>query len=315
MDRSDIPSLDDLRAFEATARLGSVRLAADSLALTHGAVSRRITKLANDIGVSLFEKNGRGLRLTPAGETLNLTLGRFFGELGATVQSLRASRPGKTALVLSCEPSVAARWLIPRLGAFQTAHPGIALHLSVGGGLVDFRKNQVDLAIRRLDFAVPEAWNVKTLFAERVGPVMRPEWVPKFERGDYLALGSKTRPDAWAKWLKAHPSARRPTEIRYYDHHALIVEAAAAGLGVALSPLVLVVDDVERGSLAAPAGFDPDGSQYGLIWLGAGELQGVEFELAEWLLAQFSHLNSAGGAPRTRRRKTGTMQNSGKTPD
>ena len=79
MDRSDIPSLDDLRAFEATARLGSVRLAADSLALTHGAVSRRITKLANDIGVRLFEKNGRGLRLTPAGETLNLTLSRFFG--------------------------------------------------------------------------------------------------------------------------------------------------------------------------------------------------------------------------------------------
>ena len=119
---------------------------------------------------------------------------------------------------------------------------------------------------------------------------MRPELVPRFEDGDYLALGSKTRPDAWAKWLKTHPSARRPTEIRYYDHHALIVEAAAAGLGVALSPLVLAVDDVARGSLAAPAGFDPDGSQYGLIWLGASELQGMEFELEKWLLAQFSLL-------------------------
>jgi DNA-binding transcriptional LysR family regulator len=290
MDRSDIPSLDDLRAFEATARLGSVRLAADALALTHGAVSRRITKLAKDIGVSLFEKHGRGLRLTPAGETLNLTLGRFFGELSATVQSLRASHAEKTALVLSCEPSVAARWLIPRLGAFQAVHPGIALHLSVGGGLVDFRKNQVDLAIRRLDFAVPESWNVQPLFAESVGPVMRPECVPSFEHGDYLALGSKTRPDAWAQWLKTHPSARRPTEIRYFDHHALIVEAAAAGLGVALSPRVLAVDDVERGSLAAPAGFDPDGSQYGLIWLGWSELQGAALALAAWLQAQFGRL-------------------------
>ena len=120
---------------------------------------------------------------------------------------------------------------------------------------------------------------------------MRPEWVPRFEQGDYLALGSKTRPDAWAQWLKTHPSARRPIEIRYYDHHALIVEAASAGLGVALSPLVLVVDDVGRGSLAAPAGFDPDGSQYGLIWLGSSELEGVEFELAEWLQAQFSRLS------------------------
>jgi len=121
---------------------------------------------------------------------------------------------------------------------------------------------------------------------------MRPELVPRFERGDYLALGSKTRPDAWAQWLKTHPSARRPTEIRYYDHHSLIVEAASAGLGVALSPLVLAIDDVERGSLAAPAGFDPDGSQYGLIWLGSSELQGVEFELAGWLLAQFSRLSA-----------------------
>jgi DNA-binding transcriptional LysR family regulator len=288
VNRTDIPSLDDLRAFEATARLGSVRLAADSLALTHGAVSRRITKLAVDIGVRLFEKNGRGLRLTPAGETLNLTLSRFFGELAATVQSLRVISAWKTALVLSCEPSVAVRWLIPRLGAFQAAHPNMALHLSVGGGLVDFRKNHVDLAIRRLDFAIPEAWNVRILFPEKMGPVMRPEFVSRFEDGDYLALGSKTRPDAWAQWLKTHPSARRPTEIRYYDHHALIVEAASAGLGVALSPLVLAVDDVERGSLAAPAGFDPDGSQYGLIWLGSSELQGTELELAAWLQAQFS---------------------------
>jgi len=63
------------------------------------------------------------------------------------VQSLRASSTGKTALVLSCEPSVAMRWLIPRLGRFQAAHPNITLHLSVGGGLVDFRRNQVDFAI------------------------------------------------------------------------------------------------------------------------------------------------------------------------
>jgi DNA-binding transcriptional LysR family regulator len=290
MNRTDIPSLDDLRAFEATARLGSVRLAADALALTHGAVSRRITKLADDIGVPLFEKSGRGLRLTPAGETLNLTVGRFFSELAATVHSLRAARGEQSALVLSCEPSVAMRWLIPRLGDFQAAYPDIAVHLSVGGGPVDFRRGRVNLAVRRLDFALPEAWHVRRLFAEKVGPVMRPELAAAFAQGGYLALGSKTRPDSWAQWLQAHPAAKRPAEIRYYDHHALIVEAASAGLGVALSPLVLAIDDVERGRLAAPAGFDPDGSHYGLIWLGDSELQGAERKLAAWLEAQFSRL-------------------------
>jgi DNA-binding transcriptional LysR family regulator len=296
MRRSDIPSLDDLRAFEATARLGSVRLAADSLALTHGAVSRRITKLADDIGVKLFEKNGRGLRLTSAGETLNLTLGRFFGELATTVQNLRASNGEQQTIVLSCEPSVAMRWLIPRLANFQENHPTIAVHLSVGGGPIDFRKDRVNLAIRRLDFAVPETWSVKRLFAERVGPVMRPDLASTFMDGKYLALGSKTRPDAWAQWLMSHSSVQRPSDIRYYDHHALIVEAASAGLGVALSPLVLVADDIERGRLAAPLDFDPDGSYYGLIWLGTNELQGIELEFAKWLQKELSPLVTADAA-------------------
>jgi DNA-binding transcriptional LysR family regulator len=283
MNRSEIASLDDLRAFEATARLGSVRMAADELALTHGAVSRRITKLSEDLGFRLFEKSGRGLRLTAAGETLNLTLGRFFAELATTIEGLRAADPRRNALVLSCEPSVAMRWLIPRLANFQDARPDIALHLSVGGGPVEFRRERVDLAIRRLDFALPEAWHVQRLFAEKMGPVMSPQLAPAFSAGDYIALGSKTRPDAWSHWLSAHPSARRPAEIRYYDHHFLIVEAASAGLGVALSPLVLATDDVDRGRLIAPAGFDPDGSHYGLIWAGDIELGDHARTLAGWL--------------------------------
>jgi DNA-binding transcriptional LysR family regulator len=286
MKRSEIPSLDDLRAFETTARLGSVRLAADSLALTHGAVSRRITKLSEDLGFKLFEKSGRGLRLTAAGETLNLTLGRFFTELATTVESLRAANAQQNALVLSCEPSVAMRWLIPRLANFQSAHSDIALHLSEGGGPVEFRRDRIDLAIRRLDFALPDAWHVQRLFPEKVGPVMSPQLAPAFASGKYIALGSKTRPDAWSHWLSIHPSVRRPREIRFYDHHFLIVEAASAGLGVALSPMVLATDDIDRERLIAPAGFDPDGSHYGLIWIGETELSGKAHDLARWLQAQ-----------------------------
>jgi len=83
---------------------------------------------------------------------------------------------------------------------------------------------------------------------------MGPELVPRFEHDEYLAIGSKTRPDAWAQSLGTRPSARRSKEVRYHDSYSLSVEAASAGLGVALSPLVLAVDDVARGSLAAPAG-------------------------------------------------------------
>lgn len=82
------------------------------------------------------------------------------------------------------------------------------------------------------------------------------------------------------------PSVRRPREIRFYDHHFLIVEAATAALGVALSPWVLATDDIDRGRLVAPAGFDPDESHYGLIWMGETELSGKAHDLALWLQAQ-----------------------------
>ena len=288
MKRSEIPSLDDLRAFEAAARLGSVRSAADSLALTHGAVSRRLTKLSQDLGFTLFEKSGRGLRLTQAGETLNLTLGRFFAELAETFEKLRRTNTPQDAVVLSCEPSVAMRWLIPRLAAFQAAFPHFALHLSVGGGPIDFRRDRIDLAIRRLDFAIPDTWHVERLFAEEVGPVMSPELVSAFDDADYIALGSKTRPHAWSDWLSTHPAHHRPREIRYYDHHFLMLEAALAGLGVALSPRVLAADDISRSRLAAPAGFDPDGSSYGLVWPAGEELKGKSGPFVQWLRNELS---------------------------
>lgn len=286
MKRSDLPSLDDLRAFETVARLGSVRKAAEALALTHGAVSRRVAKLSEDLGFDLLERDGRGIRPTAAGQALHQTVGRCFGEIGATIEGLRATLQQSGTLVVSCEPSVAMRWLIPRLPSFQAAQPDVAVHLSVGGGPVEFRRDRIDLAIRRLDFALPESWHVQRLFAEQVGPVMSPGLVAGFSAGHYLALGSKTRPDAWPNWLAAHPSARRPSEIRYLDHHFLVVEAAAAGLGVAMSPRILAVDDIERQRLVAPAGFDADGSHYGLIRTGGLPLTEQASAFCQWLEAQ-----------------------------
>lgn len=284
MKRSTIPSLDDLRAFEATARLGSVRSAADDLALTHGAVSRRISKLSRDISTPLFEKDGRGLKMTAEGETLFRIASRFFVELEETIYKFRESTDKNgTAVVLSCERSVAMRWLIPRLSQFQDSHPEIAVHLSVGGGPLDFERDQVSLAIRRLDFSIPDAWQVEYLFPERVGPVMAPRLRSDFETGNYLGLGSKTRPDAWNDWLMANTDCPQPKDIRYHDHHFLMVEAASSSLGVALSPEVLAVDDIKNQRLVAPMGFSEDGTQYGLIYPKKQDLSESVKRLIAWL--------------------------------
>lgn len=282
MKRSDLPSLDDLRAFETVARLGSVRAAAGELSLTHGAVSRRVAKLAVDLGFRLFEPAGRGLRLTRDGAALSEAATKALALIEDSVSAIR-SASGSGPIVLSCERSLALRWLIPRLSAFQDRHPEIEIHLSTGGGSLDFTRERVTLAIRRLDFALAPDWTVHELMPERVGPVMAPGLRGRFERGDYVALGSRTRPKAWSAWHGTHPHVPRPRSLQLLDHHFLMTEAALGGLGVALAPEVIVSRDVALGRLVAPCGFVPDGTSYGLIYPNSYAPTGPAATLCAWL--------------------------------
>jgi DNA-binding transcriptional LysR family regulator len=285
MKRSEIPSLDDLRAFEIVARLGSVRAAADELALTHGAVSRRVSKLSLDLGLRLLEADGRGVRLTSDGERLAEASGKAFDLITDALAKIRSASKA-VPIILSCERSLAMRWLIPRLSGFQDKYPDIEVHLSTGGGALDFARDRVTLAIRRLDFPAPSQWTIITLMPERMGPVTPPSQKEKFAAGDYVALGSRTRPNAWSAWLEAHPDAPRPRTMRLFDHHFLMVEAALGGLGVALAPWAIAADDVAAGRLDAPLGFDSDGSDYGLIFPKSLAMTDDLKALRDWLLEQ-----------------------------
>lgn len=284
MKRSDIPSLDDLRAFEVVARLGSVRAAAAELNLTHGAVSRRVSKLSEHLDIRLLEVDGRGLRLTEEGSRLAEATTDALSLVSAALEDIRKvdlSPP----IVVSCERSVAMRWLIPRLSEFQDRHPEIDFHLSVGGGGFDFARDRITLAIRRLDFAIDANWQVERLIEEEVGPVMHPAMTDRFAAGDYVALAAKTRPDGWQKWSTAHPDAPKPRSTRFLDHHFLMVEAAASGLGVAMCPKIIAIDDIRKGRLTAPFGFHPDGSHYGVIRSAlARRTAGID-QFVSWLLA------------------------------
>ena len=282
MKRSDIPSLDDLRAFEAVVRFGSVRAAADELALTHGAISRRVAKLTTDVGFRLMEPAGRGVRPTLAGEKLADSTSIALKEIGGAVQEIRAGFV-KPPIILSCERSLAMRWLIPRLSEFQDMHPGIEVQLSTGGGPLDFMRDRVTLAIRRLDFPIDPEWTVIKFMAERVGPVMLPSMRDQFIAGDYVAIGTKTRPLAWQVWLKSQADAPRPRATQLLDHHFLMVEAALGGLGVALAPRAIVAGDAR---LEAPLGFEPDGTDYGLIYPSQMVMSDDVKSLINWLIVQ-----------------------------
>ncbi|KDU95472.1 transcriptional regulator [Komagataeibacter rhaeticus] len=283
MKRSDMPSLDDLRAFAAVARLGSVRAAATELALTHGAVSRRVSKLAHDLKLQLLEPDGRGVRPTRDGLRLAEAATDAIQGIATALAEIRSSS-GVQPIVLSCERSLAMRWLIPRLSDFQDRYPGIDVHLSTGGGALDFARDRVTLAIRRLDFPLAPDWTVTILAQETVGPVMRPDRAQRFASEDYLALGARTQPEAWKNWLASRPDMPTPRDIRLYDHHFMMLEAAANGLGVALSPYIIATDDLATGRLAAPVGFDADGTSYGLIWPGRMKMTENVRALEEWII-------------------------------
>ncbi|EEX16592.1 HTH-type transcriptional regulator TrpI [Citreicella sp. SE45] len=262
---SPLPPLTALRAFEAAIRHGRMTRAADELGVTHGAVSRQVRLLEETFGVQLLERKRDGLVSTEAGAALADRLSRGFREIEAGVAALRDEASG--ALDVSCLGTFTMRWLIPRLGRFAATHPDIEVRLMQSDAPTDFARGGYDVAIRVTDHALPEDAHVTTLFPERFGPVLSPGLATQLDlRGPAdLAraprLWARTRPVAWADWC-ARAELPPLDDGTPYEHFYFMLEAAAAGLGVALAPEPHVADDLAAGRLVAPFGLIPSGLEY-----------------------------------------------------
>ncbi|MER6996788.1 LysR substrate-binding domain-containing protein [Streptomyces sp. NPDC000410] len=290
---ADLPPLGTLVAFEATVRHGSVTRAAAELHLTHGAVSRQIRQLEQALGTPLFERRNRAVVPTEAARTLARDVGDALGALSAAARRARAAAEPGRPLVLSCEPTLLMRWLIPRLPLLAEAAPGLDLHLVASGGPVPFDREGIDVAIRRDDFALPEGVPAHPLFAELIGPVCSPEHARRLSSPADLAglprLHTRTRPTAWDDWATRAGADLPAAPEQTFEHFSLSLQAAASGLGVAIGPLALVHDDLKAGRLLAPYGFEPDGSAYVLLAAPAAGDERVSALLA-WLGEQAGRL-------------------------
>ena len=131
--RRRLPSLNALRCFEAAARLENFSRAAEALCLTHGAISRAVRTLEEELGCALFERRGQRVFLSEAGRRLLAGTGPALDLIERTGEALRAEA-GPTALVLSCEPTLLMRWLIPRIAGFMQEQPRLSIQLVAGGG-------------------------------------------------------------------------------------------------------------------------------------------------------------------------------------
>ena len=288
-----LPSLLALRCFEAAARLENFSRAASELHLTHGAVSRAVRLLEDELGVALFERRSRRVFLTDAGRTLARAVGNGMDLMRQAVAELRASARQGRRWVLSCEPTLLMRWLIRRWPDFRARHPGIDVHLVAGGGPFSFASG-IDLAIRRDDFPWPMGYHVEPLFAEKVGPVCRPDkaatWFSTKKADAALKPGApplhtRTRPGAWQEWATAAGQPAPDAPGQNFEHFYFSLQAAVAGLGVAIGPWHLVRDDLDSGVLAAPLGFVEDGSRYCLLSPQPLQPDSPQADLLAWLRA------------------------------
>ena len=260
--RRRLPPLNALRAFEAAARHLNFSRAADELSVTPGAVSQQIQNLEDYVGAALFKRTPKGLLLTDAAQTALPALREAFDRLAEAASLLTAAVDGRR-LTLTAPPSFAAKWLVPRLGAFEQAHPLVDVWLSAAIELVDLSAGEVDVAIRYGAGRYP-GLEVHRLFAETVIPVASPDHLaaqPLQTPGDLanhvlLHDGSPDLDDScpdWTMWLAARglkgiDSMRGPR----FNQSSLVIEAAVNGRGVALAKRTLAAADLEAGRLVAP---------------------------------------------------------------
>ena len=210
----------------------------------------------------------------------------IFEQLEGTVSRLQ-QHTRENVLVLSCEPTLAMKWLIPRLADFQARHADIQVHLMTAGGPVDFVRNGVDLALRRDDFQWEDGLHVQKICDEWVGPVASPNLqLPSRGFAGQRLLHSATRPEAWATWLRLNRKTARGVERADYEHFYLCIQAAVAGLGVAMASRLMVGDELASGQLVAPHGFVRDGSAYVLLCPQVlAETEKVQ-RFTEWVMEQ-----------------------------
>jgi LysR family transcriptional regulator, glycine cleavage system transcriptional activator len=256
-----LPSLNALRAFWAAARHRSFAAAADELHVTASAVSLQIRQLEEELDFKLFERTPKGLVLTPHGARLVPGITQAFDHLKGTIASIDDGAAGKGSLSISVAPSFATKWLLPRLGGFLERNPDTQVDVKANIELTDFAKDEVDLAIRYGTGNYP-GLTVELLLEDRMFPVCSPELLMRygqrypmrvFAEAPLLHDISVDRDPAvpsWKMWLKA--SGQEQIDWRKgprFNQTALALDAALAGLGVALAPAALVATDLAAGRL------------------------------------------------------------------
>ncbi|MFA7292550.1 MAG: LysR substrate-binding domain-containing protein [Rhodocyclaceae bacterium] len=254
-----LPSLDPLKGFEAAARHLSFTQAAAELHLTQSAISRQIQTLEDQLGVKLFQREVRRLKLTPAGETLYRVVGEMLSRLADVCAGLRATQR-RPQVNITAVVGIASLWLVPRLAAFQAEQPDVDVRISADNRLVDMAREGFDLGLRYLATAEAPP-NATLLFEEEMFPVAAPKLAASLparvsaEDFSHIVLLAYDD-DRNAPWLSWEPwllglglAGARPKAVLRFNQYDQLIRAAEEGQGVALGRGPLVARSIAEGRL------------------------------------------------------------------
>lgn len=258
---TQLPSLNALKAFDAAARHLSFTRAAQELNVTQGAVSRQIRLLEDQLNVILFHRQHKRLKLSDQGRVLMSPLADAFKLIADGVSKLSGQQQDFN---LKVHPTFAIRWLIPKLHLFQTRYPDIQIRLTTSSLNVDFQRENFDAGITHLGKENPHIIRDK-IMTEKLIPVCSPKL---FARGRvikqpqdlqyYTLLHNNPDQKEWQDWAAQMGVSDLPTERgQIFEVDDAALQAATAGLGVALGDLFLIKDELNAGRLIAPLGFTP----------------------------------------------------------
>lgn len=279
------PPLNVLRGFEAAARLGSFHQAAQELHLTQSAISQQIRSLEELLGQPLFHRQGRSVALTDAGQDLLETTQSVLLQLAMGIQRLEQYRK-PNQLVLNTSTAIARHWLLPRLGEFHRLHPDIDLWLFTSDEEPDMAEQTIDLALR-WDLAPQAGCRHQHMVADRLLPVATVTVLsrPAEER---TTLHGERALD-WHHWtLKGGEDLQLQTRGLNFSDPGLLLEAASAGLGVALVSELLSRPVRQQGQLLPLSAHRVKGPQWNLLVHQESEGMPECRAFCHWLGQQFA---------------------------
>jgi len=273
-------SLNALKFFYYVAEHGSVTLASQKLFVTQSAVSKQIKNLEDALGLILFNRVNKRLVLTPNGNLLFSCCQQVFAKLDDCLVDLKNLQYQKKQLVLSCEPTISMKWLIPRLAEFNSLNYGFEIVLLTGGGVVDFQEKSIDLALRRNDFE----WS-KDIFHEKIIE----EYIVavrnnRTEQTNTLLLTS-SRPNLWQHINKSKLVSNEILSYKHMvlEHFYLCIEGCLAGLGTAVVSIFMIEKELSHQFLELVHPPVADSSSYHLLSYDPFYEDGRKVVFKDWL--------------------------------